>query len=348
MPQTRDAIHPCVLGGLCGDKFKGRGLLAFAVRRPLPENVQMNSLDRRQLLTPGYLTTTIVSLVLIMTATSPMLGESLQISRVDLPVAPGEKATCVSLPEDGQLIAFSSDRPGGYGANDIWFSRLENGAWSKPFNPGRSINSEKNEFDGRFSPDGSTLLFIRGEVDLWKSNSSRIHSARLAVSGWTKARPFPQNVSPPDTIELAACLTTDGKKVYFSSNREGGFGKYDHYYTELVGGRWSEPINLGPAINTAEDEIDLTIGPDGDSLVFPAHRQDSIANSHDLYISRRTEGQWTQPVNMGPRINTPGNDTCPWLAFDGVTLFLNSDWDGLIEGKKGRRLIWRIYSSEGF
>jgi hypothetical protein len=284
----------------------------------------------------------------------PLAGSSaaadhfLKISQVELPVDPGEKATCVSLPRDGQLIAFSSDRRGGYGANDIWLCRWEEGKWSKPFNPGPSINTEGNEFDGRFSPDGSTLVFIRGEIDLWKSNSSRIHSTELASGVWTEAKPFPEHVSPPDTIELAASLTSDQSRIYFSSNRDGGFGRYDHYYSEMVSGRWSEPVNLGPGVNTADDEIDLTIGPDENLLVFPAHREDSIASSHDLYISRRIEGKWSQPQNMGPRVNTPGNETCPWLAFDGKNLFLNSDWEGLIEGKKGTRRIWKIYFSKGF
>jgi hypothetical protein len=137
-------------------------------------------------------------------------------------------------------------------------------------------------------------------------------------------------------------------RAYFSSNREGGYGKYDHYYCQLTETGWSAPINLGPELNTEQDEIDLTLGVEGDLLIYPARRKDSIAESHDLYLSKRTNGQWGKPTNLGPRINTPGNDTCPWLAFDGHTLYLNSDWVGLVGGKKGERLIWRIRLSQGF
>jgi len=95
-------------------------------------------------------------------------------------------------------------------------------------------------------------------------------------------------------------------------------------------------VNLGPEVNTKQDEIDMTVGVDGDLLIFPAHREDSIEGSHDLYLSRRVDALWSKPINLGPRINTPGNDTCPWLAYDGHTLSLDSDWEGLVGGWKGK------------
>jgi hypothetical protein len=275
-------------------------------------------------------------------------AEQMKISRVALPVAVEDRARCVSLPEDGSLIVFTSGRDGGYGENDIWLCRWEDGKWSAPFNPGPAINSEKNEFDGRFSRDGHTLVFMRGEVDMWKTNSSRIQVSHFENLSWSHAIAFPDHVSPRNTVELAASLSSSGDKLYFSSNRDGGFGGYDHYYCELTETGWSKPINLGPEVNTEEDEIDMTLGVDGNVLIFPAHREDSIGESHDLYLSRNCNGKWSQPVNLGPRINTPGNDTCPWLAYDGFTLYLDSDWEGLSEESKGNRLIWKVWHSNGF
>ncbi len=270
------------------------------------------------------------------------------ISRVMLPVTQEDRARCVSLPEDGSLIAFTSARAGGFGGNDIWMCRRDEGGWSEPFNPGPAINTSKHEFDGRFSSDGHTLVFIRGELDMWKVNSSRIRMSNLADGHWTEAASLPDHVSPPDTVELAATLSSDGNKLYFSSNREGGYGGYDHYYSELTEAGWSNPINLGPEVNTEQDEIDLTLGVNGDLLIFPANREDSIERSHDLYVSRRCNDRWTRATNLGPRINTPGNDTCPWLGYDGHTLYLDSDWEGLLEGEKGDRLTWKIWYSRRF
>jgi hypothetical protein len=272
----------------------------------------------------------------------------MKISRVKLPVKAEDRAHCVSLPEDASLIAFTSERPGGFGGNDIWICRWDGERWSEPFNPGPAINSEKHEFDGRFSRDGLTLIFLRGEIDMWEANSSRIQMSRFENGRWSQAASLPDHVSPSNTIELAATLSSDRTRLYFSSNREGGYGRYDHYYCEFTEMGWSEPVNLGPEVNTEEDEIDLTLGVDGDLLIFPAHKGDSIEGSQDLYVSRRIEGRWIKPTNLGPRINTPGNDTCPWLAYDGHTLYLDSDWEGLMEGGKGSRLIWKIWYSKGF
>jgi hypothetical protein len=282
------------------------------------------------------------------TGSVPAAEEEMRISRVNLPVEVEDRARCVSLPEDADLITFTSERPGGLGGNDIWMSRWDGKVWSEPYNPGPAVNTEKHEFDGRFSRDGRTLIFMRGEIDMWKKNSSRIQISHFEEGQWTVAQPLPDHVSPLNTVELAASVSSDGSRIYFSSNREGGFGRYDHYYSELTESGWSEPINLGPEINTEQDEIDMTIGVDGDLLVFPAHREDSIEGSHDLYVSRRVEGRWIKPTNLGPRINSPGNDTCPWLAYDGHTLYLDSDWEGLMEGAKGNRLIWKIWCSRGF
>jgi hypothetical protein len=226
--------------------------------------------------------------------------------------------------------------------------RWEGDRWSAPFNPGPAINTEKHEFDGRFSRDGRALLFIRGEIEMWKANSSRIHISHFEKDRWAHAVTLPQHVSPAETIELAATLSSDGRRIYFSSNRDGGYGGYDHYYAELGEDGWSEPVNLGSDLNTEQDEIDLTLGSDGLLLIFPAHREDSIAGSHDLYASYKVGENWIKPINLGPRINTPGNDTCPWLAYDGHTLYVDSDWEDLMAGEKGTRQTWKIWYSLGF
>jgi hypothetical protein len=287
-------------------------------------------------------------LMLLGTSFVAAAEEGLRISRVNLPVKVEDRARCVSLPEDADLIAFTSERHGGFGGNDIWMSRWNGEGWSEPYNAGPAINSEKHEFDGRFSRDGLTLIFMRGEIDMWEKNSSRIQISHFEEGNWSVAKPFPDHVSPVDTVELAASLSSDGNRIYFSSNREGGYGRYDHYYSELTETGWSEPVNLGPEVNTKQDEIDMTLGVDGDLLIFPAHREDSIGGSHDLYLSTRVGGLWTKPTNLGPRVNTPGNDTCPWLAYDGYTLYLDSDWEGLVGGGKGSRLVWKIWYSQGF
>ena len=272
-------------------------------------------------------------------------SESLTVSKVDLPVDPADRPFCVSLPEDGKLIAFQSSRAGGYGELDIWLARFENARWSEPYNAGPGINSDINDVDAKFSPDGTTMVLIRS-ADSRKS--TQIHISRLRNSQWTKAEPIGPSVSPPGTIEFGAVPSRDGKRLYFSSNRAVGHGGMDVYYSDRTGDKWSQPVNLGPVINTKENEVDLALSRDGNTIILPTKRADSIAGSTDLYIARRKNGRWSAIENLGPRINTPGTDTCPWLGHDGHTLYLNSDWEGLVQGKKGPLLVWKIHYSKGF
>ncbi len=290
--------------------------------------------------------TIVVTVVLgLLAAGTTANSESLTVSKVDLPVNPADRPFCVSLPEDGKLIAFQSSRAGGHGKADIWLSRWENGRWSKPYNAGPGVNTADNDVDAKLSPDGSSMVFIRG-ADFQKS--SRIYISRLRGGKWSKAEWIGPPASPPDTLEFGAVMSGDGKTLYFASNREGGHGALDLYSSQLNGGKWSVPVNLGPAVNTKESEVDAALSRDGNAIVFPAKRADSIADSTDLYITRRVNGAWSPIENLGPRVNTPGTDTCPWLGHDGHTLYLNSDWDGLVPGEKGPLLVWKIHYSKGF
>ncbi len=272
-------------------------------------------------------------------------SDSLTVSKVDLPVDPADKPFCVSLPEDGKLIAFQSERARGYGRLDIWLSRLENGRWTEPYNAGPGINTDLHEADAKFSPDGDTMVVLRS-MDFRKS--TQIYISRLQNGKWAEAEPIGPPVSPPETIEYGALFSRDGNRLYFASNREGGYGGMDLYFSDRSGDKWSQPVNLGPVINTSETEADMALSRDGKTIIFPSKRADSIAGSKDLYVTRRVNGAWSPVENLGPRINTPGTDTCPWLGHDGHTLYLNTDWDSLVQGQKGPMLVWKIHYSKGF
>ncbi len=131
-------------------------------------------------------------------------SQSLTVSKVDLPVDPADRPFCVSLPEDGKLIAFQSSRAGGRGKTDIWLSRWENGRWSEVYNAGPGVNTADNDVDAKLSPDGSSMVFIRG-ADFQKS--SRIYISRLRGGKWSKAEWIGPPASPPDTVEFGAVMS---------------------------------------------------------------------------------------------------------------------------------------------
>lgn len=276
-------------------------------------------------------------------------GESLTISRVAIPVKQEQTPGCATLSEDGRSIAFHMQSKDGHGKLDIWFSRLQNGHWSDPVNAGPQINTDANEFDAKFTPDGATMLFERTN-DFNKYTEVMVTHFRNG--SWSPAKKIGPPITLPGTRQFCVLPARDGKRIYFSSDRSGGLGGLDFYYSNRIGNdwtQWSEPVNLGPGINTKGDEGDLTVSRDERLIIFNAKREDSIAGSTDFYLSRKVNDQWTAPVNLGPRINTPGTEYCAWLGYDGQTLYINTNWNDLIAPREDTdSSIWMFRLSEGF
>lgn len=275
--------------------------------------------------------------------------ESLTISRVALPVKQDETPGCVTLSEDGKLMAYQMQSKEGAGLLDIWFSRREDGQWSEPIDAGPKVNTAAHEVDAKLTPDGATMFFER-TTDLGKYTDVMVTHFR--DGSWS----LPETIGPPisltNTRQFCVVPTREGKRIYFSSDRGGGQGGFDFYYSDRIGNkwtRWSEPVNLGPGINTSGDEVDLAVSRDERLIIFNAIRKDSIAGSTDLYVSRKVNDQWTAAVNLGPRVNTPGTDSCAWLGYDGRTLYLNTNWNALIAPHTDKESsIWMFQLSKGF
>ncbi len=136
-----------------------------------------------------------------------------------------------SLSPDNRELFFVSDRPGGFGGLDIWISRFEEGAWQPPVNAGPGVNTAGNEAAPYIDADNRTLYFSSdgrpgmGGYDLFVSR-------KLNDTLWGDARNlgFPINTT---CNELSACVSKNGKKLYFGSDRGGPAEHYDIYTTTL-------------------------------------------------------------------------------------------------------------------
>jgi hypothetical protein len=276
-------------------------------------------------------------LLLVLFLSAPVAaGSSLTVSRLELPRDAEFSPANVSARADGRLIAFQANHPEGQGGHDIWMAELRDGRWSEPFNPGSGINTADQEYDARLTPDGRTLVFIRSSPTMRPS----IFISRLVDGEWATAEAVGPPVSFPDTAEYGALLVQGGRRLYFSSNRSGGLGRQDVYYSDRTADGWSEPVNIGAPVNTEGDEVDAAVSEDESILILHLRREDSTNGSIDLYISRRENDRWSEPVNLGPRFNTPGNDTLAFLAADGRTLYMNSTWEGWIGGSVSTGSRW--------
>lgn len=127
-----------------------------------------------------------------------------------------------------------------------------------------------------------------------------------------------------DQLEVYPSLAADGT-LYFSSGRPGGYGKNDLYRSRPTEDGWSEPENLGGAINTEQSEGDLYVAPDQSYIVFVSSGREDSIGAGDLYVSfRAPDGSWGEGINLGETINSTWTEYCPTVSPDGRHLFFTS------------------------
>lgn len=125
--------------------------------------------------------------------------------------------------------------------------------------------------------------------------------------------------------ETHCTVTPDGNNMYFVSDRPGGFGGRDIYrVVKLPNGSWSEPINLGPKVNSAFDEDSPFISIDNKTMYFGSNGPKSMGG-FDIFVSVRDENNvWSEPINLGYPINRTGDDLFYTTTVDGLRGYLSS------------------------
>lgn len=209
------------------------------------------------------------------------------------------------------------------GAASIFFMRLKGDEWSEP----RLLPfaSRYGDIDVTLSPDGHAILFsslrpVPGSPEPKKENDFWMAFRRM--DGWGD----PVHLGPginSDSHDYYPMMTRSGT-IYFSSQREGP-GTNNIYRSEGKDGAYAQAVKLPEAVNTQHREFDPYVSPAEDLLIFASSRPGGLGMS-DLYVSFRTDaGAWTEAVNLGERVNSPGPEFCPMLSPDGKYLFFTSN-----------------------
>ncbi len=197
-----------------------------------------------------------------------------------------------------------------------------------------SINEQgRNNSAIALSNDGQTLFLYRDD----DSGNGDIYQSTLKGNDWTKAKKLPSTINSPGH-ESSASLSPDGNTLYFVSDRKGGQGKRDIWYSKKnENNQWEQAINLGSTINTKEDEEGVFIHPDGKTLYFSSKGHESLGG-YDICYSTQVNGIWSPPRNLGQAINTIGDDVFLVITADGTTGYYSTDKSGGI-GEKDIYLI---------
>jgi len=185
---------------------------------------------------------------------------------------------------------------------------------------GGAMNSSGDDFAPMMLGNGRVMYFTSN-----RDGSQAIYSAVGSGSTWEQV----QKAGPPLNLaknEGGASITPDGYWMVFTAcNRDDSFGDCDLYIAEYIGGSWRNVRNLGPNVNSPEWDSQPTISADGLTIVFSSERPGGQGGT-DLWMTTRSHGgDWGRAVNLGPLINTIGDEMAPVLAADGKTLYFSSD-----------------------
>ena len=232
--------------------------------------------------------------------------------------------------DHGRVLVFDRWLPQAEESNPYLVMEEREGKWSKP----RPSNHPLNPYDPDLPimPDEKTLFFAlnRSTEGMGESKTGwDIWMTRWTDLGFSNIRRLEEPVSSQKR-DAWASLAENGN-LYFMSNREGSYGRWDIYRTEYKGGQYVNVQNIGPPINSEVSEADPAVAPDESYLLFCSQRPGGFGKL-DLYITfLKQDGTWSTPQNMGPGINTPYSDEKPYVTPDGKYLFFSNDAHGHLE-----------------
>ncbi|HXA02951.1 MAG TPA: hypothetical protein VNW99_13235 [Cytophagaceae bacterium] len=240
---------------------------------------------------------------------------NVKIEHLPLTINSGYSDLLPVISKDGNSLFFASRRHTSTGGiydsytyeynEDIYVAKKENNKWMPATHFGDSINETYNEAPLNISSDGKKIFFYKSD----HGHGYDIYTSDFNDAKWSSPSTLDLNINTAD-LETGFCLSPDGKKIYFSSDRPGGYGGVDIYYSEVrLDGTYGTAINLGPAINSRYDENFPFISWDGQEMFFSSDGHNSMGG-FDLFSSNfdHRRHEWTKPKNLGFPINTADDE----------------------------------------
>lgn len=207
----------------------------------------------------------------------------------------------------------------------ISISRKNGDSWGNPVNITLDLQVNGNCSTLSLSNNGNELYLFKDD-----DKDGNIYVTHFIDGRWTPMKKLNENINTK-YYETHASVSSDGKKLYFTSNRKGGEGDQDIYVSERSSDdNWGPAKNLGPIINTSMNENTPFTTIDGNTLFFSSEGHNNMGGYDIFYSQKKSDGTWSDPVNLGYPINTTDDD-----------LF----YSPIRDGSKG---LIAIFDKEGF
>jgi OmpA-OmpF porin, OOP family len=203
------------------------------------------------------------------------------------------------------------------------------GSWSNPVSLSDNINTIRREGACTISADGRHLIFtVCGErgCDLFES--------RRTGNIWTVPKSLGAAINTP-SWDAQPSLSADGRELYFVSDRPGGSGGYDIWYSQLAEAGWTKAVNLGAPVNTPFDEISPYMHVNNQTLYVVSNGHPGFGG-YDIYMVNKKESAWAPPVNMGKPLNDHQDQYSFIVTNDGAMAYYSK------EESKNRSRLYKI------
>lgn len=218
-----------------------------------------------------------------------------------------------TIGNDDGLLLFTSKRNAHQSAverkfdEDLFFTRLTAGVWDSA-EEFKTINTRYNEGSACISQDGKHLYFARCNSPDSHGNCDVFSAVLKSDSTWGDVKNLGTNINSTGW-DSHPSLSHTGDTLYFSSDRLGGFGMADIYYSvKNEKGEWQKAVNVGPIVNTRGNEVSPFFHHKFNVLYFSSDGHPLNFGDFDIYKSYQKGGQWAEPKNIGPLVNGPGSE----------------------------------------
>jgi hypothetical protein len=243
--------------------------------------------------------------------------------------SPGQTPTPTPVPPVSRQSAIPGDAVKMGPEGDEFAPILHSSLWENPVPMEGPINTAGAEDSPFITPDGNTFYFfftpdVRVPVEKQIIDGvTSMYWSKKVNGAWTE----PEKLVLNDDLAMDGCICMQGDIMWFASVRAGNIGTIDIYTATYKDGKWTDWTNAGELLNRQYDIGEFHITPDGNTICFGWVRNGTTDNgslwetNRDIYKSEKVNGVWSEPVNLGPNVNSAGVEDQPFITPDGNELW---------------------------
>lgn len=240
-----------------------------------------------------------------------------------------------SISTDGSEIIFTSNRPNGKQPNevgeydkDIYFSSASGLKWAAPSPIKGGVNTAADDVSNNISFDGTKMLIHRDD-----NGQTDIYESILKGATWSDPVKLHFQISSPRANEMYGAYSNDGWSILFSRDNSSRSSGYDIMFSSMQSKieKDYKAAQMISEVNTGFNDGPIYLHIDGEIMYIASQGRASMGG-YDIFVSKKIQGKWTKPENMGYPINTPYDDFFFAPTANGKFAYIASNRD---EGKGG-------------